>query len=153
MIDTDYINQVCLCMYVCVCSSLCACASYMCVLVCVCGKWFDPWPVTFAPQGGCITKLEQFLADHLLIIGAVGIGVACLQVDPPTLTSGFINRKWWGLIIFQYCGSTSPQTQAFTIRLSQTIILFLGDLGYHRCHGYQYNIVIIVDIICYYGYW
>lgn len=31
-------------------------------------------------QGGCITKLEQFLADHLLIIGAVGIGVACLQV-------------------------------------------------------------------------
>ncbi|MBN3317390.1 TSN11 protein, partial [Atractosteus spatula] len=31
-------------------------------------------------RGGCITKLEQFLADHLLIIGAVGIGVACLQV-------------------------------------------------------------------------
>lgn len=31
-------------------------------------------------QGGCITKLEQFLADHLLVIGAVGIGVACLQV-------------------------------------------------------------------------
>uniref|UniRef100_W5NJL2 Tetraspanin n=1 Tax=Lepisosteus oculatus TaxID=7918 RepID=W5NJL2_LEPOC len=31
-------------------------------------------------EGGCITKLEQFLADHLLIIGAVGIGVACLQV-------------------------------------------------------------------------
>lgn len=32
-------------------------------------------------QGGCITKLEQFLADHLLVIGAVGIGVACLQVS------------------------------------------------------------------------
>lgn len=32
-------------------------------------------------QGGCITKLEQFLADHLLVIGAVGIGVACLQVN------------------------------------------------------------------------
>ncbi|XP_054609648.1 tetraspanin-11 isoform X2 [Dunckerocampus dactyliophorus] len=30
-------------------------------------------------EGGCITKLEQFLADHLLVIGAVGIGVACLQ--------------------------------------------------------------------------
>ncbi|CAB1346178.1 unnamed protein product, partial [Coregonus sp. 'balchen'] len=39
------------------------------------------------------STLEQFLADHLLIIGAVGIGVACLQVGPPTLTSGFINRK------------------------------------------------------------
>ncbi|XP_056434528.1 tetraspanin-11 [Gadus chalcogrammus] len=31
-------------------------------------------------EGGCITKLEQFLADHLLVIGAVGIGVACLQI-------------------------------------------------------------------------
>lgn len=36
-----------------------------------------PWTL----QGGCITKLEQFLADHLLVIGAVGIGVACLQVS------------------------------------------------------------------------
>ncbi|KAA8580210.1 hypothetical protein FQN60_005745 [Etheostoma spectabile] len=27
-------------------------------------------------MGGCITKLEQFLADHLLVIGAVGIGLA-----------------------------------------------------------------------------
>lgn len=32
-------------------------------------------------QGGCITKLERFLADHLLIIGSVGIGVACMQVS------------------------------------------------------------------------
>lgn len=32
-------------------------------------------------QGGCISKLEQFLADHLLLMGAVGIGVACLQVS------------------------------------------------------------------------
>ncbi|XP_075756670.1 tetraspanin-11 isoform X15 [Pelodiscus sinensis] len=32
-------------------------------------------------DGGCITKLEQFLADHLLIMGAVGIGIACLQKE------------------------------------------------------------------------
>ncbi|XP_076861232.1 tetraspanin-11 isoform X2 [Brachyhypopomus gauderio] len=31
-------------------------------------------------KGGCISKLEHFLAEHLLIIGAVGIGVACLQI-------------------------------------------------------------------------
>lgn len=37
-----------------------------------------------ALQGGCITKLERFLADHLLVIGAVGIGVACMQVRPKT---------------------------------------------------------------------
>ncbi|KAG7455881.1 hypothetical protein MATL_G00245760 [Megalops atlanticus] len=41
-------------------------------------------------EGGCITKLEQFLADHLLIIGAVGIGVACLQLAGAVLTSCFI---------------------------------------------------------------
>lgn len=28
-----------------------------------------------------MAKLEQFLADHLLLMGAVGIGVACLQVS------------------------------------------------------------------------
>lgn len=42
----------------------------------VCAVTFS-WPL----QGGCISKLEQFLADHLLVIGAVGIGVACLQVQ------------------------------------------------------------------------
>lgn len=28
-----------------------------------------------------MAKLEQFVADHLLLMGAVGIGVACLQVS------------------------------------------------------------------------
>ncbi|XP_037098530.1 tetraspanin-11 isoform X3 [Syngnathus acus] len=41
-------------------------------------------------EGGCITKLEQFLADHLLVIGAVGIGVACLQLAGAILTACFI---------------------------------------------------------------
>lgn len=40
--------------------------------------FFNTQPLTL--QGGCITKLEQFLADHLLVIGAVGVGLACLQV-------------------------------------------------------------------------
>uniref|UniRef100_A0A8C0J160 Tetraspanin n=1 Tax=Chelonoidis abingdonii TaxID=106734 RepID=A0A8C0J160_CHEAB len=44
-----------------------------------CGKRDHPSNIY---KGGCITKLEQFLADHLLIMGAVGIGVACLQVSP-----------------------------------------------------------------------
>lgn len=39
-------------------------------------------------QGGCLTKLEQFLADHLLLMGAVGIGVACLQVSCSAGTGG-----------------------------------------------------------------
>ncbi|XP_026219635.1 tetraspanin-11 isoform X1 [Anabas testudineus] len=44
----------------------------------LCGKRDHPSNI-YKVEGGCITKLEQFLADHLLVIGAVGIGVACLQ--------------------------------------------------------------------------
>lgn len=53
----------------------------VCTIVCmyVYCMIFNFEPLTL--QGGCITKLEQFLADHLLVIGAVGIGVACLQVS------------------------------------------------------------------------
>ncbi|KAA8595756.1 hypothetical protein FQN60_011047 [Etheostoma spectabile] len=32
-------------------------------------------------EGGCITKLEKFILDHLKIIGAVGVGIACVQVS------------------------------------------------------------------------
>lgn len=35
----------------------------------------------FLIQGGCITKLERFILDHLKIIGAVGVGIACVQVS------------------------------------------------------------------------
>ncbi|XP_036731634.1 CD151 antigen [Manis pentadactyla] len=31
-------------------------------------------------EGGCITKLETFIQEHLRVIGAVGIGIACVQV-------------------------------------------------------------------------
>ncbi|XP_056657078.1 CD151 antigen isoform X1 [Monodelphis domestica] len=31
-------------------------------------------------EGGCITKLERFIQEHLRIIGAVGLGIACVQV-------------------------------------------------------------------------
>lgn len=36
--------------------------------------------VFFLPQGGCISKLEEFILQHLLILGAVGVGIAFLQV-------------------------------------------------------------------------
>ncbi|XFF93303.1 hypothetical protein AB1E18_019522 [Capra hircus] len=31
-------------------------------------------------EGGCITKLETFIQEHLRVIGAVGLGIACVQV-------------------------------------------------------------------------
>lgn len=34
----------------------------------------------FIYQGGCIAKLENFIMDHLKLIGAVGVGVASVQV-------------------------------------------------------------------------
>ncbi|XP_059361010.1 tetraspanin-11-like isoform X1 [Carassius carassius] len=54
-----------------------------------CGKRDHPSNI-YKVEGGCITKLEQFLSDHLLIIGAVGIGVACLQLVGAVLTACFI---------------------------------------------------------------
>lgn len=41
-------------------------------------------------QGGCITKLETFIQEHLRVIGAVGIGIACVQVG--TL---WLGGSWW----------------------------------------------------------
>ncbi|XP_018603119.1 tetraspanin-11 isoform X3 [Scleropages formosus] len=54
-----------------------------------CGRRDHPSNI-YKVEGGCITKLEQFLADHLLIVGAVGVGVACLQLAGAVLTACFI---------------------------------------------------------------
>lgn len=32
-------------------------------------------------QGGCISKLEDFILQHLLILGSVGLGIAFIQVN------------------------------------------------------------------------
>ncbi|KAM9334475.1 tetraspanin-11 [Symphorus nematophorus] len=57
----------------------------------LCGKRDHPSNI-YKVEGGCITKLEQFLADHLLVIGAVGIGVACLQICGMVFTSCLYRR-------------------------------------------------------------
>lgn len=50
-----------------------------------CGQRAHPSNI-YKVEGGCMAKLEQFLADHLLLMGAVGIGVACLQICGMVLT-------------------------------------------------------------------
>ncbi|XP_068433569.1 CD151 antigen-like [Clinocottus analis] len=45
----------------------------------LCGRRDHPSNI-YKVEGGCITKLEIFIMDHLKIIGAVGIGIACVQV-------------------------------------------------------------------------
>ena len=37
--------------------------------------------VNFIFQQGCIEKLSEYIEDHLLILGAVGLGVSILQVS------------------------------------------------------------------------
>ncbi|XP_053164935.1 CD151 antigen [Hemicordylus capensis] len=37
-------------------------------------------PSNIYKEGGCITKLENFIQEHLKIIGAVGLGIACVQI-------------------------------------------------------------------------
>ncbi|XP_078076489.1 CD151 antigen-like [Mustelus asterias] len=44
-----------------------------------CGKRDHPSNI-YKVEGGCITKLEGFIMAHLRIIGAVGIGIACVQI-------------------------------------------------------------------------
>ncbi|MBN3317035.1 CD151 protein, partial [Atractosteus spatula] len=48
----------------------------------LCGKRNHPSNIYLVEPltGGCISKLEKFILDHLRIIGAVGIGIACVQV-------------------------------------------------------------------------
>ncbi|CAB1339652.1 unnamed protein product [Coregonus sp. 'balchen'] len=45
-----------------------------------CGRRDHPSNI-YKVEGGCITKLENFILDHLKIIGAVGVGIACVQVS------------------------------------------------------------------------
>ncbi|XP_077569750.1 CD151 antigen-like [Stigmatopora nigra] len=44
-----------------------------------CGRGGHPSNI-YKVEGGCISKLEKFIQDHLKIIGAVGIGIACVQI-------------------------------------------------------------------------
>lgn len=44
-----------------------------------CGKR-DHASNIYKVEGGCISKLETFIQEHLRVIGAVGIGIACVQV-------------------------------------------------------------------------
>uniref|UniRef100_A0A3Q1GMK1 Tetraspanin n=1 Tax=Acanthochromis polyacanthus TaxID=80966 RepID=A0A3Q1GMK1_9TELE len=46
----------------------------------LCGARDHPSNI-YKVEGGCITKLEKFILDHLKIIGAVGVGIACVQVS------------------------------------------------------------------------
>lgn len=48
-------------------------------MVAGCGKR-DHASNIYKVEGGCITKLETFIQEHLRVIGAVGIGIACVQV-------------------------------------------------------------------------
>lgn len=44
-----------------------------------CGRRDHPSNI-YKVEGGCISKLEKFILDHLKIIGAVGVGIACVQI-------------------------------------------------------------------------
>ncbi|KAK1784939.1 hypothetical protein P4O66_018371 [Electrophorus voltai] len=44
-----------------------------------CGKRDHPSNI-YKVEGGCITKLENFILAHLKIIGAVGVGIASVQI-------------------------------------------------------------------------
>ncbi|CAL8244443.1 unnamed protein product [Lota lota] len=50
-----------------------------------CGNRDHPSNI-YKVEGGCISKLENFILDHLKIIGAVGVGIASVQVIGMVIT-------------------------------------------------------------------
>ncbi|KAM8973723.1 tetraspanin-11-like [Pelodytes ibericus] len=54
-----------------------------------CGKRDHPSNI-FRVERGCITKLEEFLQEHLLLIGAVSVGIACFQLIGVFLSACFL---------------------------------------------------------------
>lgn len=50
-----------------------------------CGRRDHPSNI-YKVEGGCITKLENFIMEHLKLIGAVGVGIAGVQIVGMILT-------------------------------------------------------------------
>ncbi|XP_077375015.1 CD151 antigen-like [Festucalex cinctus] len=57
----------------------------------LCGRGGHPSNI-YKVEGGCISKLEKFIQDHLKIIGAVGVGIACVQIIGMVLTCCLYHR-------------------------------------------------------------
>ncbi|CAJ1049253.1 CD151 antigen-like isoform X1 [Xyrichtys novacula] len=45
----------------------------------LCGRRDHPSNI-YKVEGGCISKLEIFIMEHLKVIGAVGVGIGCVQI-------------------------------------------------------------------------
>ncbi|KAM4748771.1 tetraspanin-11-like [Rhinophrynus dorsalis] len=69
-----------------------------------CGRRDHPSNI-FKVEGGCILKLDEFLQDHLLLIGAVSIGIACFQDDLEFTTRVRSQRRARPLAYAENCRS------------------------------------------------
>ncbi|TTN17661.1 Transaldolase [Bagarius yarrelli] len=58
----------------------------------LCGQRDHPSNI-YKVEGGCISKLENFILDHLKLIGAVGVGVACVQVRQDMAASANVTYR------------------------------------------------------------
>ncbi|KAG9491071.1 hypothetical protein GDO78_006436 [Eleutherodactylus coqui] len=55
-----------------------------------CGERDHPSNI-YKVEGGCIDILEEFIQKHLLLIGAVSIGIACFQLAGVMLSACFLH--------------------------------------------------------------
>ncbi|KAM4039102.1 tetraspanin-11-like [Anomaloglossus baeobatrachus] len=55
-----------------------------------CGERDHPSNI-YKVEGGCMTILEKFIQEHLLLIGAVSIGIACFQLAGVMLSACFLH--------------------------------------------------------------
>ncbi|XP_018413189.1 PREDICTED: tetraspanin-11-like [Nanorana parkeri] len=54
-----------------------------------CGRRDHPSNI-YRVEGGCMSKLETFIQEHLLLIGAISIGIACFQLIGVTMSACFL---------------------------------------------------------------
>lgn len=59
-------------------------------MVLTCGERDHPSNI-YKVEGGCMTILEEFIQEHLLLIGAVSIGIACFQLAGVMLSACFLH--------------------------------------------------------------
>ena len=45
---------------------------------------------------GCIQQLKKFVDDHLIIIGAIGVAIACMQVRRHYLSKDIVSNYLTG---------------------------------------------------------
>lgn len=75
-------------------------------------------------QGGCIMKLEEFILSQLYILGAVGIGIAFLQVKLVNYSAKWLIRLIWTYLFNKSSWIVNKGHFVCNVKLTRSLFLF-----------------------------